>query len=584
MGIIRFLKKYKVAVALTVLMASIHFILPLSKDQKIQPIKGDAQAYYAYLPAAFIYQDFDFKFIKEINKKYYRPNDTKSFLIPSEKGIVNKTFPGAAIYYLPGFLIAHGLATIVGEADGYSSIYQWMFDLGYWLYVFLALLYLHKVLALLKFNEANISIALVLTALATNIFFYSVFNQSVTHILNLFTINLIVYHLLCYLENKTAKHLLLVIPLLALLGITRPTNILIFFFLPIFLDYRVLISQVWIDLKSIKNLVIAGVSSLIILSIPFLLWKAQTGHWIVYSYGEEGFNFSSPEILNFLFSYTKGWFLWTPFALIVVVWGGVLLFKSSTRKFGWMVVFIALAIYIFSSWWCWYYGAGQSQRVMIDYSLLLAYLTVIILRNIQFTTPKVIGLGAVFFGLVLLNITQAFQIYKGIYPHGSPTATQYWDNFMSLNRKAKVYPKSHWKKELHEEFDLKQAVVKGNYYEVEGDKIVHVAPGEEYSGNIALPELSLSKDSRLIIGFEARSRTDISSSRAVIDFQEKAETHVFSIAEYVEQDEWVNIEFKYEPFSMFKASPILYFWNGGTDEKVEIRNVKLSLYTTGGYM
>ena len=46
-----------------------------------------------------------------------------------------------------------------------------------------------------------------------------------------------------------------------------------------------------------------------ILAIPMVLWYLQTGKPLVYSYGEEFFDFCQPRIGRLLFSYQKGWFL-----------------------------------------------------------------------------------------------------------------------------------------------------------------------------------------------------------------------------------------------------------------------------------
>jgi hypothetical protein len=78
-------------------------------NQYRRPIIGDAKGYYAYLPAAFIYQDFSFSFVEDVEQKYY-PSDGslgKHFLVQQANGTqVNKCFPGVSLFYLPFFLLA----------------------------------------------------------------------------------------------------------------------------------------------------------------------------------------------------------------------------------------------------------------------------------------------------------------------------------------------------------------------------------------------------------------------------------------------------------------------------------------------
>src|SRR5690606_37835919 len=103
-----------------------------------RPIAGDAQAYYAYLPALFIYQDFSYDFVEEVNEKYYPSELQKTFLKDVGTGVVNKTFPGVSILYLPFFIIAHGIALIFGlPGDCYSNTYQVLFDVVLWVYLLL---------------------------------------------------------------------------------------------------------------------------------------------------------------------------------------------------------------------------------------------------------------------------------------------------------------------------------------------------------------------------------------------------------------------------------------------------------------
>lgn len=574
---------------ITVVLFVCHLLIIANTSKKIQPINGDAQAYYAYLPSLLIYNDLNFEFIPEINEKYYTKQNQKSFLVqvPGTDKKVNKTFPGAALYYAPGFILGHFSAWVTGfPTDGYSTPYQVCFDIGYWFYLFLALLTLKKTLEKLEFSSEAVALTLIFIPLTTNIFFYTIFNQSVTHIFNFFTINFIVYLVLSLREAFSNKQFLFLVLSLAILAITRPTNILIIPFLFLFIDFKDFFMIIKNAIGKWKRSTISLLMGGVVLSIPFILWKAQSGNWIVYSYGDEGFNFASPEIFNFLFSYIKGWFTYTPIALIVVIIGFPILYKHySKSKAIFAILFLFLSIYIFSSWWCWYYGAGQSQRVMIDYYLIIALMMAYILKFSSKMGVKISILILTLFTYV--NVIQAFQIQKGILPNGSVTMEQYWDNFLSLQKKARIYPYDHWQVHHEKKFDFTPItgdVVKGNSYENNEGTFIQVSEFEQYSGNVFLGNQEFSRQNRLVFSFEAKAETPIKLTRAVIDFNNEHPPHIFGIEEYVIIDEWVKIEFKCEPFHEFKTNPFLYFWNGGSKEKVSFRNLIFTKYYTPEYM
>jgi hypothetical protein len=114
-------------------------------------IIGDAKAYYAYLPAVFIYQDATFSFQEKIEKKYY-PSDgslQKNYMNPLENGRkVNKTFPGLAVLYAPFFFLAWLFSAIFGFAtDGYSPPFQYAIALSHIVYFVCALRLLFGILS-----------------------------------------------------------------------------------------------------------------------------------------------------------------------------------------------------------------------------------------------------------------------------------------------------------------------------------------------------------------------------------------------------------------------------------------------------
>jgi hypothetical protein len=578
----KLLAEHRIAfLLLTILLLVQSFSADLNNPYR-KPISGDAQAYYAYLPAIFIYQDLDYKFVTEMQQKYYVAASSKSFLKDVNGEKVNKTFPGVSILYLPFFAAAHGISLIFGlPSDGYAYTYQLCYLIGFWFYFLAGLILFRKVLLELNFTPRIVDASLIAITLATNIFFYTVYDQSVTHIYSFFLVNWSLFLLLKLKKEFKLRQLALLVSILALIGITRPTNILVVGVLVFFVNdfdlYKTLFSQLF----RIKNIFKIIFPSLLILSIPFILWKLQTGNWIVYSYGEEGFDFLHPEVINFLFSYTKGWFVYTPIMLLILIIGLILLFKQNRKQVFIGLAFFGIAVYIFSSWWCWYYGAGMSQRVMIDFYILPGFLLALILQKMSGKKALSLSIISVF---SLFNIAQAYQISKGILPFGSPTKAQYWDNFLVLNKRAQVYPQEHWAFVSKNKISLSPAdsmVLKGNTVQLENDWCLQTSESADYSAVVKIPEQHFKNGNKLILTFDARAASDVEQTRLVILFN-NFDDQVFFFKEYISED-WQTMQYLIEIDTAITSTTELYLWNAGSNEKVDLKNLSWELYYSEAY-
>lgn len=585
----KFLKEQRPILLLVLLLFVFHLFSKDVSNPYERPIAGDAQAYYAYLPAIFIYGDLDYKFIESHAKPYYSQGAIKDFVIELEDGErVNKTFPGVTVLYSPFFFIAHASALILGKpADGFSTIYQLWFDIGVWFYFLLGLVFMRKVLEKLDFSSKTAVFCVFFVAFGTNIFFYTIYDQSVTHVHNFFMINGLILCLLNFNENPQTKWMLRSLALLCLIGITRPTNILVLglvlFFFPNRSFYIGLLKK--IKKKDILKYIYVVV---VILSLPFILWKVQTGHWIVYSYGEEGFNFKNPHFFEFLFSYTKGWMTYTPIVIPILIGGFWLLYKKNKVQFAIGLSFYLLAIYIFSSWWCWYYGAGMSQRVMIDHYILLGFLLALIIKHLSEKPMFKIAFLSMLLLFTAFNVVQAYQIRYGILKNGSATKEQYWDNFLVLQQRAIVYPKEHWK--VVEKISFAKLMPKSGPFEIvnKTNWYTEVKANQQYSATSSEIIQDLKPGSKVIFSFEAKAISDVIDTRAVLLLNSNGTSEeigfTFFIKEYVVQNEWIKMEFLLEPNQAFSDYMKVFFWNGGTEEHVQFRNIKYTAYFTEEYM
>ncbi len=418
-----------------VLVYAVLFLLTKSPaDPWDKVIVSDGKGYYAYLTALFIYHDTDYGFIDKYESEYYPAGRQlyKDFRFDSGNGIINKYFPGPAILWLPFFAAGHTVAVLSGyPADGYSLPYQYAIAFAAFFYFWLALLILRRILRFYTKDENVVAWSLVAVALATNLVYYTVNAGSQVHVYNFFLVNGFIYSVLEACKRGKPLYYILAAFMLGMVIISRPQNGLIVFALPFICGSRATFILFFRKaFTEIRVLLLSALALAIPLLIPVVYWYVKTGHFLVYSYGSESYDLSKPHLFSFLFSFEKGWMLYTPIAAFAA-FGFVSLFRKSKWQFFSLAAFLFFVVYFMSSWWIWTYTSYISQRVMIDFYAFIGILIVFIF-NLQL--KKQFVLKAVLSGLIALNVFQHFQQLIWVYPAGPVTANTYFGNFFSFSR------------------------------------------------------------------------------------------------------------------------------------------------------
>lgn len=525
-----------------------------------RPIGGDATSYYAYLPAIFIYQDFSYSFIDKVGEKYYSDKEELKNKIKMKQPngtVVNKTFPGVAIFYLPFFCLSVLFSWIFGfPLDGYSLLFQWSVPIAHLFYLTLSLVFLNKAMKNLSFGKWSRNIALATVVFATNVYFYVVYDNSVAHIFGFCGASILIWLLTKYRKDENFKWILWSIPLLAMLLITRPTNAMMVLFFGVLLNknqWKQLFNyRNWWNRKNIVPLLLTA----LIFFIPPLLWKLQSGNWIVYSYGKEGFNFLSPHWWEFLFSFQQGWWLWTPIMLPVFLMASAYFFLQNRLQGVLFFVGIGVITYVFSSWWSWTFGTSFGQRPMIDFYPILV---VGMAGFIQYYRLKFSLLLIIPF--VLINGLQSYQMVKGIMSGGRTTRKMYTENFWKTRRDpAKVNIQSNW--QLNEEC---QKTLNG----------VEISNNNPFSEGCQIT--SHRKNSFYVVTATLSGENEVTNCQLVFSGDEGVgyQAHYLKDEVYPEKR---TFSFKYEITDSIKSPISCYIWNDNK-HPVQVFDLKIENYT-----
>jgi hypothetical protein len=218
-----------------------------------------------------------------------------------------------------------------------------------------------------------------------------------------------------------------------LIALVRPVNLLITGW--IFIEGQTtqqLLGRFQSVFKNFKLLLSSFLLFTGIIFIQFIIWKIQTGHWYINSYGNEGFDFTSFHFTEFLFSYRKGLFIYTPLTLLALG-GFYFLYRNNKNKAILTAIFLLIVVYILSSWWMWFYGGSFGSRPMIEYLPVFALLLYFLITAMKRQVSK-LSLAAVLFILVAFCQLQTLQYRYEIIHWSEMNKEVYWDVFLKLKK------------------------------------------------------------------------------------------------------------------------------------------------------
>lgn len=430
-GFYKSIRNYLGVIAISIIAISYVYYMLNVRFWKRDPstISWDTISYYAYLPAKFIYHDLSLKFIEK-DPSFFNKNVWPE--VTEENKYVIKTSMGLAYLYSPFFFAGHLYAkNSEYKANGYSMPYQVSMAFSGLFYALIGFFFLWKILR--RYFPPGISFLVMLSiGLATNLYTYSTQSATMPHSFNFALITIFLWLTIQWYKKKkwiTSLWLGLIFGLFVLI---RPTNIVLIF---VFFLYGVLTFD---DIKNrFVTLFMRWPHILVILGAAFLVWipqifywKMQTGQLLYFSYGsDERFFWLEPVFFKGLFSFRKGWLIYTP--LMIYSLAGLFLMKKQEREFRFAFITVTLlAMYVTFSWWCWWYGGSFGMRPMIDYYGMLAIPLgsfLVYLENRK-PGPKII-LSVLFSISILLGVYHHIQYHYGTLHFDSMTWKAYRHNF-----------------------------------------------------------------------------------------------------------------------------------------------------------
>jgi len=436
----KYMKKYFVAWSIALVLASAIYVDFYVKIWKTpgRVIQWDVIDYYGYLPAAFIYHDISLKF-----KDHY--TGKRHFVFWAKKtatgSYVFKMTMGLSVMYSPFFFAANEVAGHYGyDPGGYSVPYRFAIVMAALFYLVLGLMFLAKVLRV-YFSETVTALTILSIGLGTNLFWYSTIEPGMSHVYSFALVSVFLYLTILWHRRSTILRAILLGLVIGLLTLIRPVNILIALF---FLFYDV---KSWQDFKNkyllyrhtFPHLILMVVFGFLMLLPQLLYWKTVTGQWLYYSYGKEGFFFLHPQLINVLFSFRKGWFVYTPVMFFAVV-GIYFLFKKYKQLSIAVFLLLLLYLYVVSSWWSWWYGGSLGQRELIDIYPVMALPLAAILSWISSRKPRpAYAVGLLLLFSVLLGAFYNKQYYYGSIHWDSMTRQAYFDSFGRVHPSPRFY-------------------------------------------------------------------------------------------------------------------------------------------------
>ena len=365
--------KKKFPVILLVLFTGLLIFLTLNRHSKSgygnyhSEIWADKAGYYVYLPATFIYGFNDSTYSDSITTK-----TGHGFVFDATtKQLQTKYNYGVALLELPFFAVAHMLAK---KKDGFGPAYHKALDVAAVVYFVIAFLLLCAVFRE-KYSVSIVVLGILTLFAGTGLYYYVIDEVGMSHVYSFFLFALFLYSIRKLdfgLANKNFAFFALGF-LALLIVIVRPTNII---FLGIIFWYN---AKTWQEIKCrfraifmSKRLIYLFLGGFLAIVPQLIYWKIMTGEYIVYSYGNESFNWINPRIFEVLFGARNGLFTYSPLYLFLLIISVIYLRSNKIILIGFIGSFVLLT-YILSCWWDPGFGCSFGARSYVEYNVLFLF-------------------------------------------------------------------------------------------------------------------------------------------------------------------------------------------------------------------
>lgn len=393
-SIINLKGKSVVLICLLVFIVNLFFCIIFRLDLPTSKFKtlldgNDAKGYYEYLP--WLLND---KNINYINDYSYPINENRALKYPY----------GTALLQSPFYAISQLFTSNSKQENNLNYSDSLLICIGASFYISLALTFLWKLLDRLKFSNPTKYATIIAIYLGTNLFHYSIMEPMMSHLYSFFCITTFLYFYVAYNQSQEKKYEYSLYLFVFLIIAIRQFNFILILPLLTFQAYY---------LKNIKIFIKSILAILISYFIQLIVWKLQSGTWILKPYsGENFFYWTNPQFINVLFSFRKGLFIYSPILLFSLL-GLMIGLKNSCSFKSSLLITLFIFIYFIACWWHWPFGDSFGHRAFIDCYAMFAIGTASLFELLKNKFLKIF-IYSVSILFISLNLIQTWQYKNGI--------------------------------------------------------------------------------------------------------------------------------------------------------------------------
>mgnify|MGYP004137515921 CR=1 FL=1 len=571
-------------------------------DNWISTIESDGLGYYVYLPSLFIYQDANHSYLySDTMLQRYEKSLSVSIDTHDNGKKYSKYYIGTSILLLPFFLLGLLFAFITGyPVDGYSLPFQLMVFLAALSYMLAGLLLISKILKKFRLSEFSIVLTLVCISLGTNLFNYTWFEASFSHVYSFFLVSVLLLVAQQYFELPSRKLLAGLFAIVGFIIITRPTTVLAVIGIGMVAGTREkLIAGLAFPIKQLRSTVALLLIPITIICFQLFTTFLQVDTWQIWTYKEEGFNFLDPQFFKFLFGYEKGLFVYSPI-LIFSLFGGITWWKKNKREPLVFLFLFLLVSYVLSSWWCWWYGAGFGSRSFVDYYSILAIPMAIFFNELKPFTGRwlIVPIAS---ALVLLSLIFHYQYRYNIIAWGDMDAAKFWQVFLrtdsvfrwstsdeviyayDLSDKTSNYYFCDFEKKCREGFDRQKNIEHLNIASDNGI-IREVSRDESFGAPLRIPvDSSLIGTGELIVSYDCQMKIAELGSRALVVCTIHNNKDAWQGKKIIKQVRktltWYSVHFEFKTPQISVGDTVVVYTYNTSEKPVWINDVKVGIHS-----